>query len=145
MSLSDVGKIARDCWRKIPDHFLFARLGEWVIMPNYVHGILVFDRPLASPVETPKLGVSTNANTNTNMNTANANMNHWKPGNLGVVINQYKRACTIQSRKTNPDFAWQPRFYDRVIRNEKELHRISEYIVSNPRNWKKDDYFYTAP
>ena len=40
-------------------------------------------------------------------------------------------------QKTSPKtglrhFKWQPRFWDRIIRNEKELHKIQEYIVNNP-------------
>jgi len=36
------------------------------------------------------------------------------------------------------DFAWQPRFHDRIIRNENELNRIREYIVKNPEMWERD-------
>lgn len=77
------------------------------------------------PNETPKLGVSTKK---------------WKPGCLGVIINQYKRTCTIEIRKKfNPiTFAWQPRFYDHIIRNEISLNKIREYIIANPETWKKD-------
>jgi putative transposase len=66
---------------------------------------------------------------------------YWKPESLGVIINQYKGACTIKSRKINPNFAWQSRFYEHVIRNEEDLFSISEYIIYNPQTWEKDDYF----
>ena len=118
---SKIGEIAKECWQAIPDHFSHVELGEYVIMPNHIHGIVFI-------VETPKLGVSTTTD-------------GWKSGNLGVVINQYKRMCTILSRRTDIGFVWQSRFYDRIIRNEKELYRISEYIVNNPINWHNDDYF----
>lgn len=35
-------------------------------------------------------------------------------------------------------FRWQRSFYDRVIRDEKEGERITNYIVNNPKNWKND-------
>ena len=63
---------------------LFAVSGEWIIMPNHVHGII----SIVPGVQTPELGVCTvmaSSNTNTN----------WKSGSLGVIINQFKRACTI--------------------------------------------------
>jgi putative transposase len=145
MMLSEIGKIAEQFWGEIPNHFPFVHLDEWVIMPNHVHGIVVIDKSIttnnmelkktadpvaaatvAAVVETPKLGVSTD----------------WKPGTIGVIINQYKRICTIQSRKTNPKFAWQPRFHDHIIRNNDELTRIQEYIVNNPANWDNDDLQY---
>jgi REP element-mobilizing transposase RayT len=84
-------------------------------------------------VETPKLGVSTE-------NSGNKIMK-WKPGNLGVIINQYKRICTIYARKINPDFAWQSRFYEHIIRNEKSYNKISEYIHNNPLKWQDDRYY----
>jgi len=86
------------------------------------------------------LGVSTNGVTNgvTNMN--DKNNDPWKPGTLGVIINQYKRKCTIESRKIDPEFAWQSRFHDHIIRNEKSYQNISQYIINNPANWDDDKF-----
>lgn len=41
MILNDLGKIADECWRAIPDHFPFVALGAHVIMPNHAHGIII--------------------------------------------------------------------------------------------------------
>jgi REP element-mobilizing transposase RayT len=40
------------------------------------------------------------------------------------------------------DFTWQPGYYDRIIRNEKELTNIQQYILDNPDNWlaKENDF-----
>jgi REP element-mobilizing transposase RayT len=62
----------------------------------------------------------------------------WKPGTLGVIINQFKRKCTIEMGKLAENSIWQPRFYDHVVRNEQSLFRIREYIKNNPKNWKID-------
>ena len=61
MVLSEIGKIADECWAKIPNHFQFVVLGKLIVMPNHVHGIISIVSPatVGSPVETPKLGVST--------------------------------------------------------------------------------------
>src|SRR5471030_188022 len=40
MILNDAGKIANECWVKIPEHFPAAVLHEHVVMPNHVHGII---------------------------------------------------------------------------------------------------------
>src|ERR1700722_13511603 len=40
MILNDAGKIANECWLKIPEHFPGAILHEHVIMPNHLHGII---------------------------------------------------------------------------------------------------------
>ncbi|MDL2312781.1 transposase, partial [Bacteroidales bacterium OttesenSCG-928-B11] len=39
MILSKIGEIAHQYWSEIPAHFPFAYLGEFVVMPNHVHGI----------------------------------------------------------------------------------------------------------
>jgi putative transposase len=55
--------------------------------------------------------------------------------NLASIMRGYKSAVSIQSRKIRPDFGWQPRFYDHIIRDESELERITNYIKDNPRRW----------
>ncbi len=151
MVLSETGNIAQQYWLAIPTHFAFIELGAFVIMPNHVHGILIFNNPENSQtsghensgmnvsnaidgglVETPKLGVSTRQ-------TAAAS-EKWKPGTLGVIINQYKRVVTINARKINSDFAWQSRFHDHIIRNNQSFQRISNYIRNNPANWENDQF-----
>ena len=187
MVLNDIGKIANDCWLEIPNHFSYVKLGNHVIMPNHVHGIVVIDkrdnlhndeRNDGHNVETPKLGVSTTTpnriimpnhvhgivvidkpdnlhnderNDRRNVETpklgvsttnrTNAASEKWNPGTLGVIINQYKRAVTIHSRKIKPDFAWQSRFHDHIIRNDESFQKISEYIINNPLNWSVDQLY----
>lgn len=128
MQLSETGKIAHKFWIEIPNHFPFVKLGEFVVMPNHVHGIVIIDKR----EETPNLGVSTSFFKSTKTGGKNEK---WKPGTLGVIINQYKRICTINARKINPEFGWQSRFHDVIIRNDRAFHAISIYIVNNPKKW----------
>jgi len=67
--------------------------------------------------------------------------NKWKSGTLGVIINQYKRICTINARKTDPDFGWHTRFHDHVIQDNESYIRIRNYIVDNPKNWNNDKFY----
>lgn len=89
MRLSEIGKIAKEYWLEIPNHFPFVVLDEFTAMPNHIHGIVMIKNDDNNNVETPKLGVSTNRNNK---------INHWGNGCLGVIINQYKRICTINIR-----------------------------------------------
>jgi hypothetical protein len=41
MCLSEYGSIANACWERISDHFPFVSLGEFIIMPDHVHGIVM--------------------------------------------------------------------------------------------------------
>ena len=59
-------------------------------------------------------------------------------GSLATVVRSYKSAVTRKSREIFPDFAWQSRFHDRIVRNDDELNRIREYIIANPTMWERD-------
>ncbi|RMG19803.1 MAG: transposase [Bacteroidetes bacterium] len=45
MVLSPTGVIADILWHEIPHHSPFVQLGDFVVMPNHVHGILVLNKP----------------------------------------------------------------------------------------------------
>jgi putative transposase len=40
---------------------------------------------------------------------------------------------------TPPLFRWQRDYYEHVMRNEKDLERIREYIANNPARWDEDN------
>jgi putative transposase len=45
MVLSPMGIIADILWHEIPNHASFVELGDFVVMPNHIHGILILDKP----------------------------------------------------------------------------------------------------
>lgn len=60
-------------------------------------------------------------------------------GSVPVIINQYKGAVTRWAGRNGfCDFAWQARYYDRVVRNQQERYRIRQYIENNPAQWHRD-------
>lgn len=123
MNLSDIGVIIDEEWRKTELIRPYVTLDRYVIMPDHFHGIITI-RHRDDAVETPCHGVSTNNQ-------------KWKPGCLGAVIHQFKRACTVRIRATGcVDFAWQPRFHDSIIRDDRALENIRMYIANNPAQWK---------
>lgn len=148
MQLNEIGKLAEQFWMEIPNHFPFIELGNFVVMPNHVHGILIINKNdgmdgmvgLAGSavlgVETPKLSVSTD-----NGNRTAAATKKWKPNTIGSIVNQYKRICTINARKIHTGFEWQSRFWDHIIRDSAEFERIQDYIADNPLKWKEDKFY----
>ncbi|WP_338841665.1 hypothetical protein [Flavobacterium ginsenosidimutans] len=46
MILSGVGIIADLLWHQIPIHHKNVELGDFVVMPNHIHGILIIDKQL---------------------------------------------------------------------------------------------------
>jgi REP element-mobilizing transposase RayT len=64
-----------------------------------------------------------------------------KPGSISVVIRLYKGSVTRWGRKNGyPEFGWQQRFYDHIIRHQRALDRIRRYIRLNPQKWALDRY-----
>jgi REP element-mobilizing transposase RayT len=145
INYSKLGKIAAKYWEQIPNHFLFVSLGEYVVMPNHVHGIIMIDNLLNDnrrDVDLSRLNLDTDAmNGVATTSKIMIKNNPMQQQNLSKVIRWYKGRITFEVRKTNPFFAWQSRFHDRIIRNQDEYNRISDYIKHNPLNWKEDDYF----
>ena len=60
--------------------------------------------------------------------------------NLASIIRGFKIGVTKNARQFNPRFAWQPRYHDHIIRDEKSYQRISKYIINNPEKWNEDTF-----
>ena len=43
MQLSEIGKLAEQYWLEIPNHFPFIELGNFIVMPNHFHGLLIIN------------------------------------------------------------------------------------------------------
>ena len=139
--LSAIGNIAEYCWLEIPRHFPFIKLDECIIMPNHVHGIIVIDHiDDENMVNSNRRDVACNVST-INKNTAQFSRISPKRGSLPSVIRSFKSAVTkFVNRKLSAQFfTWQPRYYDRIIRNEKELWHVRNYIQQNPSRWAENE------
>jgi len=132
MEKTVLGEIAEKFWLEIPKQFKHATLDEWVLMPNHIHGIVIINKPNKSPRRNAINRVSTGGITGK----SNPMLN---PFSLSKIIRWFKGRTTFEIHKNiNHNFAWQPRYYDRVIRNENELNRIRKYIFDNPEKWDLD-------
>jgi putative transposase len=130
MMLNEIGETSKKYLTEIPQHFPNAEMGEYVVMPNHVHLLLVLN-----DVGT-RHGVSTQPQMNRNQ--------FGKPisGSVSIIINQYKSSVKCWCNKNGHQyFTWQPRFHDHIIRNETSRQKIAEYIVSNPAQWKEDRFY----
>ncbi|MCA6074645.1 transposase [Fulvivirga sedimenti] len=138
MKLSEIGKLADQCWLSIPDHFPFVKLGNHVIMPDHVHGIIIIDRPvdIGNPAEAQDLAPLVAMPKKPLLQSNNIFGPQSK--NLASIIRGYKIGVTKNARKIHPDFMWQSRYYDRIIRDEMAYRNISRYIRNNPVNWMKN-------
>ena len=143
MVLSDIGCFAWRFWYEIPTHFPFVILDAFIVMPNHVHGILVVNKEDCGYAGRDAInGVSTNVIIDDNKRGGfSVDKNPMLHYNLSRIIRWYKGCITYHARKINSNFAWQSRFYDHIIRNEKSFENIADYICDNPRRWSEDKYY----
>ncbi len=123
MRLNTIGKIAQDFWQKIPEHYLNVKLDECIFMPNHMHGILIF-QPVRAGIDlcNPMMEAGS-----------------LRYGDLSQVVAAFKSISSKAIRKAGlADFNWQKSFYDHVIRKDKSVDRIREYIRNNPLKWELD-------
>ncbi|MDR0909812.1 MAG: hypothetical protein LBM77_08615 [Spirochaetaceae bacterium] len=157
MQLNKYGQIANDCWTAIPEHFKYAELGLFVIMPDHVHGIIsidmgdsnygrnnndprnINDACVPSPVETlhTRSLQGTVQYNDTQISRRDLLLQiQPKPHSLPTIIRSYKSAVSKTIHEFDKSFTWQSRYYDRIICNDDEYQRISEYIIKNPMKWE---------
>jgi putative transposase len=146
MVLSKIGNVARNELIKTPKIRDDVVLDQFVVMPNHVHAIIIIDNNLThKPIMIETRGVASLPEPNDEYPTATG---FWQPNkfgpqsrNLPSIIRGYKSAVTTYAVKNGINFAWQTRYHDHVIRNEKEMIRIQEYIYNNVRNWGRDCFY----
>ncbi|MFW5658325.1 MAG: transposase [Bacteroidota bacterium] len=132
MHLSVAGEIARNILLMIPEQFENTILDEWVVMPNHVHLILMIDgRNLINQIPTDHKNKSGIPN----------NPMELPHDTIGKMMRWYKGRVSYDCRKSGMSFAWQSRFHDHIIRNQRALENIRQYIRDNPRKWKGDCFF----
>ena len=57
--------------------------------------------------------------------------------NISEIMRAFKSITTIAIHKSGfKQFKWQRSFFDRIIRDEKELFNIRKYIEQNPLIWE---------
>jgi len=142
---SPIGAIAYTYWNEIPKHFNNVKLGEFIIMPNHIHGIIeIGTRHGVSPQSQPESPAGTGHGLSDGMPDGISNQNQFGktiPGSISAIIGQYKSSVTRWCNKNDFNFAWQSRFHDHIIRNEPDYNRIEQYIINNVANWKDDKFF----
>lgn len=130
MYLSHVGVIVDLLWHQLSIHRPYLELEEFVIMPNHLHAIITIDKPQEIASDT-KEGFTTTRFQNQGKDT------------ISSMIGGFKSGVTKHINRLGLESAWQERFHDHIIRNEKSYQRIVNYIQTNVENWE-DDRFYTS-
>lgn len=138
MILNQAGAMLQEQWAKLPTRFPSIDLDAFVLMPNHVHGIIIF--PTSLP--TTAAQITSTATTQRGDPAATSTENSA----LGTIIGAWKSLTRvsyitgIKERGWKP-FAgrlWQRNYYEHIVRNEEDLARIRYYIECNPKLWAED-------
>ncbi len=138
MLLNEYGEIVMKCWDDLPNHYQYTQLDEFVIMPNHVHGIIILN------VGAGLKPALVNSDKTYQTHEARAGL---KPAptiqrGLSEIIRALKTFSSKQINliRNNPGVPlWQRNYYEHIIRDEKELHTIRQYIRYNPLKWAEDE------
>jgi putative transposase len=127
MRLNEYGTIIHEEWIKTGQIRRNIKLDEWIIMPNHVHFIIIIDGDGRGTARRAPTGEQ-----------------FGKPtiGTIPTIIRSFKSAVTkrINELRGLPGIPlWQRNYYDHIIRNEKSMNEIREYIKFNPIQWEKDE------
>lgn len=105
VKLNPIGEMVQNAWITVEKHHENIYLDEFVVMPNHFHGIIVIEKRTTLTIS--------------------------------EIIRKYKSYTTVQYIKMNcttdkKGLLWQRNYYEHIIRNEKALQNIREYIYHNP-------------
>ncbi len=118
MLLNHNGQIVKQQWQWLAKQYLYIELDEYVVMPNHIHGILIIDNSIRTGHD----------------------LSLHKIKSLSSLIGAFKTTSSKLIHQNGlSDFTWQRSFYDHIIRNDKSINKIREYIRNNPTTWDKDE------
>ena len=139
MVLNDFGQIVSEKWQWLEIQYAYIELGAWIVMPNHFHGILVIHDDARGGSQSALVD-GTQPIIRGDSRIAPTPPIKRKP--LGGLIGAFKTVSTKQInllRNTEGQTVWQRNYYEHIIRNEREMDRISRYIESNASQWAKDN------
>ena len=111
MLLNALGEYVDRAWVWLGTRYPYVELDEYVVMPNHLHGIIFI-------TDCGKQRKS-----------------------LGQLIGAFKTRTARQNNLilgASGQMLWQRNFFERIIRNDRELQRARQYIANNPLRWELD-------
>jgi putative transposase len=152
MDLNAFGHIVQTAWFDLPRHYPHIQLDAFCIMPNHVHGIIVFiDRHVGAGLkgdmfQPDKLMYGKGSMPEDNKTRPYDRIPKIHP--LSEIVRAFKSFSARRInrlRKTRGLPVWQRNYFETILRNENHYNRIRTYILENPRRWQEDPLHPSAP
>ena len=154
MILNDLGQIVYDEFFKSFELRDELFLGEFVLMPDHLHAIVILDKSkcecsdhveMCDRVEThgraslptPHIQPSPSQQFQRQPKSISSFVAGFKSSTIKRIDDwiDSNNVAMAKFNKKNP--LWQSNYHDHIIRNETEYRHISNYIVRNPIEWKE--------
>jgi putative transposase len=128
LHINKFGRIVQECWSELPSHYPDIQLDNFIVMPNHIHGIVIFDSNARAGLRPAPTAHGTRPNCKTEKS-------------LFEIVGSFKAFSSRlinRARKMPGASVWQRGYYEHVIRNESDLEETIYYINSNPDKWQSD-------
>lgn len=115
MLLSDIGLMIDNCVNELPRVFSEIEVSDYVIMPNHIHFVITNTEGVAVPEVVRRFKAKTS-----------------------YLWHHMNKAQGGADQNDKPTPLWQYRYFDRIIRNNREFEFVRNYIFRNPERWYAD-------
>ena len=146
MRLNEIGRLIVEACEWLAGRYPHVGLDAYVVMPNHLHGIIVLtDEGWRGDSGSGSDRVSDGRGSSVSVGRSSRGGSRTAPTgrkSLGRLVGAFKTVSTKRVnliRGTPGQRLWQRNFYERVIRNDRELDDIRDYIVGNPAKWETDE------
>jgi putative transposase len=106
--LNPAGEMIKFWWESLPSKFLNISLGEFVVMPDHFHGILIINQQTQTSI---------------------FEIIQWFKT---MTTNAYIKGVKERGWKVFNKKLWQRNYYEQIIRDARAFQNISNYIIENP-------------
>jgi len=142
MVLNDSGKMVQQIWNEMPKYYSGIELGEFIVMPDHIHGIIKINDP---PVGATPRGCPIVERGCPIVERGCPIIERNRPISLPYLMDCFKTMTTtkyingVKTSKWKPfcKKLWQRNYWEHIIRSDEEYARIAEYIRNNPVLWGK--------
>jgi len=156
MQLNPAGQAVQQAWLGLPQRFPSLYLDTFVVMPNHMHGVLVFvgaglaPPAAASPITIVGAKMLLFANSKDSAPAgvlAATSAGGASPAPTGRsfalrdVVRAFKSISTIavnRAQRRRGVQLWQRNYYEHIVRNGDDLDNIRRYVFDNPLRWDLD-------
>jgi putative transposase len=132
MRLNDAGWMIKRWYSELENKYPDIQCDEFVCMPNHIHCIVV---NVGADLRVRPLRVRPHSNKGEHIGSPLQDVVQWFKT---MTTNEYIRGVKQNRWPPFPGKLWQRNYWEHIVRNESELHRIRPYSQNHPMQWATD-------